>query len=67
MSIKTIFIWTSGMMELPSETREKVEKEFNKAAKEKNDWFYKINVDGKDYFVADNGEMGYTAMLPNEY
>jgi hypothetical protein len=64
---KFIGIWTIGMMELPSAVREQVELEFNRLAKETEDWFYSVTVNGKKYFVADNGEFGYTAMLPEEY
>lgn len=64
---KFIGVWTIGMMQESSETREAVEKEFNRLAREKDDWFYAITVDGKKFFVADNGEWGYTAMLPDEY
>ena len=31
------------------------------------DWFYSGEVNGKKFFLADNGEMGYTLMLPEEY
>jgi hypothetical protein len=65
--MKSIETWTIGMMELPSETREKIEQQFNELAKTKDDWFYKVTVDNKDYFICDNGEFGYTAMLPGEY
>ena len=50
-----------------SSIRERIETAFNTAVKEKDDWFYKITISGKDYFVADNGEFGFTAMLPDEY
>jgi hypothetical protein len=66
-SQKFIGIWTSGMMNRPSELREQVEIAFNALAKEKDDWFYSVEINGKKYFVADNGEFGYTAMLPEEY
>jgi len=69
--------WTAGMMELPSETREAVEKEFQRQIREIEDWFYTIEIPiinkngfetGKQkFFVAENGEFGYTAMLPDEY
>jgi len=62
-----IGVWTIGMMELSSETRELVEKEFDRQVREKDDWFYVVVVNGKKYFVAENGEFGYTAMLPEEY
>ena len=31
------------------------------------DWFYSGEVNGKKFFLADNGEVGYTLMLPEEY
>ncbi len=64
---KFIGVWTRGMMQESSETRESVEREFERLAKEKDDWFYCVVVSGKKFFVADNGEFGYTAMLPEEY
>lgn len=67
MGIKFIGVWTSGLMQLPSETREQIECAFNAMSEEKDDWFYKISISGKDYFVAENGEFGFTAMLPEEY
>ncbi len=66
-SCKFIGVWTIGMMQESSETREAVEKEFDRLAAEKDDWFYAVTVDGKKFFVAENGEFGYTAMLPEEY
>ena len=62
-----IGVWTIGMMELSSEVRELVEKDFDGQVREKDDWFYVVVVKGKKYFVAENGEFGYTAMLPEEY
>ncbi len=50
-----------------SELREKIEIAFNTMTKERDDWFYSVEIDGKKYFIADNGEFGYTAMLPDEY
>lgn len=64
---KFIGVWTMGMMELSSDMRERVEKEFYKASAKVDDYFYAIEVDGQKFFVVDNGEMGYTAMIPNEY
>jgi hypothetical protein len=64
---KFIGVWTIGMMQETSETREAVEKEFHRLVRLKDDWFYAITVDGKKFFVAENGEFGYTAMLPAEY
>ncbi len=64
---KFIGVWTLGMMRESSETREAVEREFNRLARELDDWFYVVVVEGTEFFVADNGEFGYTAMLPDEY
>ena len=66
-SKKFIGIWTLGLAAESSVIREQIETAFNVAVKEKDDWFYRITVSGKDYFVADNGEFGFTAMLPDEY
>lgn len=67
MKNKFIGVWTLGMMELPSELREDIEIAFDVAAKKTDDWFYKITIAGNDYFIAENEEFGYTAMLPGEY
>lgn len=65
---KFIGAWTIGVMQVSSETREAIEREFIKAVKANpNDWFYKVTACGQDFFVAENGEFGYTAMLPDEY
>ena len=66
-NLKFIGVWTCGLAAESSELRQKIEIAFNAMAKAKEDWFYKIEVDGKEFFVADNGEFGYTAMLPSEY
>jgi hypothetical protein len=65
-SQKFIGVWTCGLMAKSSELREKIEKEFNAMAKEKDDYFYNVVIEGNNYFVQDNGEMGYTVMLPEE-
>lgn len=31
------------------------------------DWFYVLDVDQYRFFAVDNGEDGYTVMLPEEY
>jgi hypothetical protein len=64
---KFIAFWTIGLSLESAEIRYKIEAAFQVASQKKDDWFYKVVVDGKDYFVADNGECGYTAMLPDEY
>lgn len=46
---------------------DKIMEEFQKAASKKDDWFYSISVEGQQFFVCDNGEDGYTVMLPEEY
>ncbi len=62
-----IGVWTIGMMQESSAVREAVEREFNRQAKEAVDWFYVVTVMGKKFFVVENGELGYTAMRPDEY
>lgn len=63
--LKFIGIWTHEMMNEPSEVREYLEKWL--ADTTIDDWFYSVELKGKKYFIADNGEFGYTAMLPEEY
>ena len=50
-SQKFIGLWTQGLAGETPELREKIELAFCKAAKDLDDWFYKIVIDGKDYFV----------------
>jgi hypothetical protein len=64
---KFIGVWTLGMMCLSSDIREAVERKFLRESKVVDDWFYAVEVDGQKYFIAENGEFGYTAMLPSEY
>ncbi len=64
---KFIGVWTLGLMQESSETREAIEREFSRLAQTHDDWFYAVVVNGRKFFVAENGEMGYTAMLPEEY
>ena len=66
-SLKFIGVWTQGLACESSELRERIESRFNIITKEKDDWFYNIEVEGISYFVVDNGEFGYTAMLQEEY
>lgn len=35
--------------------------------KKKADWFYLVVIEGKKYFIAQNGSNGFTLMLPEEY
>jgi hypothetical protein len=53
------------MTELSSGDREAVEQAFNGAPR--GDHFYLVELSGQKVFVAENGEFGYTAMLPKEY
>lgn len=66
-SLKFIGIWTRSLMDTHPSTREKIEKEFSRVSKLSDDWFYRIEIDGNKFYIADNGEFGYTAMLPEEY
>lgn len=65
-SLKFIGVWTRGLSCESSELRERIETRFKILVRTKDDWFYNIEIDGRSYFVADNGEFGYTAMLPEE-
>ena len=67
MTNKFIGIWTIGLMAETSEIREAIECAFKKAVKDHEDWFYQVEIIGRKFFIADNGEFGYTAMLPEEY
>ena len=40
---------------------------FSEAVKDHEDYFYSVEVFGRKFYVVSNGEMGYTAMLPDEY
>lgn len=64
---KFIGIWTSGLMTESSATREAIERAFTEAVRDHEDHFYSVNIAGRKFFVVANGEMGYTAMLPDEY
>ena len=33
----------------------------------KEDWFYSVVIEGKTYFIAENGSDGFTLMMPEEY
>jgi hypothetical protein len=68
--MKYIGCITSGVQALAKEQPEMLDKllrAFSKEVHSREDWFYQIEVDGKRFFVADNGKDGYTAMLPEEY
>ena len=68
--MKYIGVITIGVSELVNRTPgllEKLLRAFAEEAHQVDDWLYEIEVDGHRFFVADNGEDGYTAMLPEEY
>lgn len=64
---KFIGIWTAGLMEETSAMREAIERAFTEAVKDHEDWMYSVEITGRKFYVAANGEFGYTAMLPEEY
>jgi hypothetical protein len=35
--------------------------------KRKSDWFYSMQIDSANYFIAENGSNGFTLMKPEEY
>jgi len=68
--MKYIGVITIGVSELVDRTPDLLDKLLRAFAEEVHrvdDWFYEIEVDGHRFFVAGNGEDGYTAMLPEEY
>jgi len=66
-SDKFIGAMTRGVLELPSDTLSAIYKEFHKQVLDHEDYFYCLFIFGEKYYVQKNGEMGYTAMLPDEY
>lgn len=46
---------------------EKLRAAFQEEAAKRDDWFYEVRVGQIRFFVCDNGEDGFTAMLPSEY
>lgn len=61
-----IGVATPGFTALDFDTQFNVVRAFMNAPK--GDWFYCIVLEnGQKIFVAENGESGYTAMLPEEY
>ncbi len=64
---KFIGVWTSGLMAETPEIRESIERAFMETVKDHEDHLYIVKVVDRKFFVAANGEMGYTAMLPDEY
>ena len=68
--MKYIGLITIGVKDLAERTPgllEKVLRAFAREVHRVDDWFYTIEVDGYRFFAADNGEDGYTLMLPEEY
>lgn len=58
---------TQGIAHLPSDTLSAIYKEFHKQVLDHEDYFYCLLVHGNKYYVQKNGEIGYTAMLPDEH
>lgn len=56
---------TPGFMELPTTIQAAIINAF--LAAPQGDHFYSVTCDGAKVFIAENGERGYTAMLPSEY
>jgi len=68
--MKYIGLMTSGVRDLvmvKPELFDKLAKAFSEAARGCDDYFYTLQVEGKKFFAVDNGEDGYTLMLPEEY
>ena len=68
--MKYIGVITAGVKALAMERPELLDKlcrAFSEKARQVDGSIYVIEVDGQRFFVADNGEDGYTAMLPEEY
>lgn len=42
-------------------------KKLDEQRKRKSDWFYSIQIDKDNYFIAENGSNGFTLMKPEEY
>lgn len=42
-------------------------RKFTEQRRIKDDWFYSVEIEGKKYFIAENGSNGFTMMLPEEY
>lgn len=64
---KQIRYVTRGVMAMPEFIRSELIREFEREKNLRDDWFYEIRVGKIRFFVCDNGEDGYTAMLPDEY
>jgi hypothetical protein len=60
-----IGVATSGFINLPQDVKNAIVSAF--MSTQKGDWFYAAECNGQRVFICENGEMGYTAMLPEEY
>jgi hypothetical protein len=78
VSFGEINLVTDGIVHLFSEkgifSIEEFNRFMNEAAgklseqrKKKSDWFYSIQIDSRNYFIAENGSNGFTLMKPEEY
>lgn len=56
---------TPGFLSLSHDMQLAIIRAFMKAPK--GDWFYSVECEGQKVFIAENGERGFTAMLPEEY
>ena len=66
-SNKYIGLVTPGVQEKGATVMMLINEAFTKSVLDHEDFFYCVEVQGEKYYVQDNGEMGYTAMLPDEY
>lgn len=70
MENKYIGLVTSGVQFLCEEDGELVgliNRAFAEEVKNRNDYFYELTVKNMRFWAVDNGEVGYTVMLPSEY
>ena len=65
--MKQIRYITPGVEKMPGFVKEELIRKFEHESQIKDDWFYEVRVGQIRFFVCDNGEDGYTAMLPSEY
>lgn len=65
--IRVITVGVKGLVDKTPGLLEKALRVFFREVHRVDDWIYVIEVDGYRFFAADNGEDGYTLMLPEEY
>lgn len=65
--IGLVTLGVKELFDLDPTLGEEVSKQFNLEALKKEDWFYEFKVKKHRFFACDNGEIGYTVMLPSEY